>query len=199
MGKGSEICDRQGVSLDVTDGVKMESELPNEINTILQLRRVGHRWFTKDGQVTFQRRKEGWIVGAYSEHIWKAFAEYGIIGHQAGTGNYELTHFSSLKAARQAVSDVSLEAGLNIHSRLTRGDFVSYKIKDLPLHIRREEGHWRARRDSLDLSQSLEKYFNSVEEFLVAWESTDIRLVHHPTRKAAHQAVINWLSQTIKK
>jgi hypothetical protein len=200
MGKGSGACDRPGISLEAS-GTKTEGTLSggvasaNEINTTLKLQRIGKHWWTKDEVVIFRKRKEGWAADAFLGPICKAFEEYGIIGINSD----EHTYFPSLKAARQAVTDVSLEAGLNIDSRLMRGKDISYKIGDLPLHIRRNQGHWRAYRDSSDLPPSLEKHFNSVEELRVAWESTDIVLVHYPTRKDAHQAVLNWLSQTILK
>jgi hypothetical protein len=165
----------------------------SETNTTLEIQRFGKQWWTKDEQVSYHRKKEGWIVITGSEPIWKAFREYGITSSIEGAPTY----FPSLQMARQAVSDVSLEAGLNIDSRLMRGKFISYKIGDLPVRITREEGHWLVRRDSAALSQSLKKHFNSVKEFKAAWESTDIALAYYPSRNAAYQAVTNWLAQII--
>jgi hypothetical protein len=197
MGKGSGSCDaRPGISLEAS-GAKTELNLSGEvaeINTTLKLQRVDRYWWTKDQQVAYGKREEGWIVDSTSDPIRKAFEEYGI--------SYEHTHFPSLKAVRQAVRDVSLEVGLNIDSRLTRGKYASYKIGDLPLNIKREESYWRVYTpiEEIDeLPPILEKYFNSTQEFLDAWTSADIRLVHYPTQKAAHQAVTNWLAQTISK
>jgi hypothetical protein len=203
MGKGSGICDRPGISLAVADGAKTESNFSegftsvSEINTGLELQVVKHQWFTKDERVAYHKRKKGWIVGAYSNPICKAFEEYGIIHQQTGTSSYEHTYFPSLKEARKAVNDVAVEAGLDIDARLTRGKYIAYKIGDLPLSIRGTQGHWWAHAISSDLPQSLKKHFNTTQDFRAAWDSTDIRLVHYPTRKAAHQAVINWLAQTI--
>jgi hypothetical protein len=164
-----------------------------EINTTLEALRLGQQWWTKDDQVTFLKMKEGWVVGAYSYPTRKVFEEYGITSMAEG----EHTCFPSLKTARQAVNDVSLEAGLNIDSGLTRQRWIAYKIGDLPLSVKRDGKHWRVYAISSDLPQSFKKYFNSVEEFKAAWESTDIALAHYPTRKAAHQAVVNRFSQTI--
>jgi hypothetical protein len=200
MGKGSGNCGRPEISLAVTDGTETDSTLSGEvagINTTLGIHRFGRQWWTKDDRVTFQKRKEGWIVGVYSNPVRKAFKEYGLIYQQAGTFSYEHTCFPSLKAARQAVNDVSLEAGLNIDCRLTRGKSISYRIGDLPFNIKREESYWRVYSLIDELPQGLKKHFNSTEEFNTAWESTDIGFAHYPTRKSAHQAVINWLSQTI--
>jgi hypothetical protein len=205
MGKGSGACDRPGISLGIFDGAETESTLNggaapvSEINTTLEIQWIGKQWWTKDEAVVFRKRKQGWVVFSYSNAIRKAFEEYGLIHQQAGTSSYEHTFLPSLQAARQAVTDVSVEAGLNIDSRLTRQRYIAYKIGDLPLRIRREEGHWRVFWHSLVLSPSLEKYFNSMQEFLASWASTGIRFAHYPTRKAAHQAVTNWLAQTITK
>jgi hypothetical protein len=197
MRKGSGNSQRHGISLEAS-GVKINAGHLNEINTTFNLRRVEHRWFTKDEQVVFGKRKEGWVIFSFSYLVRKVFNEYGLISQQTGTVDYEPTCFPSLKVARQAVNDVSLEAGLNIDSRLTRGKAISYKIGGLPLIIKREEdAHWWVGLHLVYLSQSLQKHFNTTEEFLAAWESADIRLAHYPTRKAGHQAVINWLSQTI--
>jgi hypothetical protein len=108
----------------------------SEINTTLKLQQIGHRWFTKDERATYRKRKEGWIVDAISDPVCKAFEEYSIIS----TIEDAPTFFPSLKAARQAVSEVSLEVGLNIDTGLTRGNFGSYKIKDLPLYIKESGG-----------------------------------------------------------
>jgi hypothetical protein len=152
------------------------------------------RWWTKDDLVTFHKKEEGWIVGTYSAPICKAFEGYGITSPIEG----EHTYFPSLKAAQQAVNDVSLEAGLNIDSRLTRQGWTAYKIGDLPLAIRREKDHWRVLNvPSAPLSPSLERHFNSTKEFRDTWYATGLSVTHYPTRKAAHQAVINGLSQTI--
>jgi hypothetical protein len=199
MGKGGGVCDQPGVSLEAGDKAKAASELHNKIDTTLELERPGHCWFTKDEAVTFQKTKEGWIVHAYSDHICKAFKEYGLIHQQSSTNSYEHIYFSSLKEARQAVNDVSSEVGLNIDSRLTRQHFISYKIGGLPVHIAREENHWRVYvyvHSSL-MSSSLEKHFNSRQEFNDAWSATGPSTAHYPTRKAAHQAVTSWLTQTI--
>jgi hypothetical protein len=198
MGKGSGDCHRPGVCLETGDGVRAESELHKEINTTLEHERAERRWWTKDERVVFQKKKEGWIAAAISDPARKAFEEYGIIYQQAGAWSYEYTRFPSLKAARQAVTDVSLEAGLNIDPRLTRRRYVSYKIGDLPLIIKREKGHWRIVEINVPaMPASLKKSFHSIHAFSTACESTDIVLAHYPTRKAAHQAVTNWLSQTI--
>jgi hypothetical protein len=200
MGKGSGTCDRPGISLGTFDSAETESVVSGgiaEINTTLELQRIGKQWWTKDERVSFQKRKQGWVVGTYSGPVHKAFEEYGLLHQQADTSIYDPTFFPSLKAARQAVSDVSLEAGLNIDSRLTRQKFISYKIGDLPLSIGKPNSYWQVYMLSLPLPQSLEKHFNSVEEFRAAWESTNSAFAHHPTRKAGHQAVTNWLSQTI--
>jgi hypothetical protein len=193
MGKGSGTCARPGSSPEAEYRAKVESELHNEIDTILELQRVKCRWWTKDELVAYQKIKEGWIVCTYSDPIRKAFREYGLISNSS----YELTYFPSLKAARQAVNDVSLEVGLNIDSGLTRQQYVAYKMGDSPLRITKVQGHWRVYAISSALAPSLEKYFNSTQEFLDSWKSTDIRFAQHPPRKAAHQAVTNWLSQTI--
>jgi hypothetical protein len=193
MGKGSMVCDRPVIPLGASDDAEPKATLNMgvaEINTTLELQRAEHRWWTKDYLTTFQKRKWGWVVFTYSTPVRKAFREYGII---------DPTRFPSLKEARQAVNDVSLEVGLNIDPRLTRENFIAYKIGDLPLIIRRGEAHWLVRRDSSCLSQSLKKHFNSVKEFRAAWESTDSAFVHYPTRHAAHQAVTNWFAQTITK
>lgn len=165
----------------------------SKINTTLELQRIDHYWWTKDSRVTYQKRKEGWVALAYSDPICKAFNEYGITSNN----NYEPTHFPSFKAVRQAVSEVSLEAGLDIDSKLTRQKYAAYKIGDLPLIIMKEEGHWRVHLISAILAQSLQKHFNSAEEFNAAWSTTGLVMSHYLARKAAHQAVINWLSQTI--
>jgi hypothetical protein len=166
-----------------------------KINTTLEIQRFGGRWWTKDERVTFRKSKEGWEVHSFSNPICKAFEEYGLISTIEG----ECTCFPSLKAAQQAVIDVSLEAGLNVDYRLTRGKFISYKIGDLPLFIRKEKDHWQVYMLSSAWTPSLQKHFNSIQEFLDSWESTNIVLSHYPTRKAAHQAVINWLSQIINE
>jgi hypothetical protein len=165
------------------------------ISTTLELQRIEHRWLTKDDRVTFRKRKRGWAVSTISSPIYKAFREYGVISSIED----EHTCFPSLKMARQAVGDVSLEAGLNIDTRLTRQRSIAYKIGDLPLIIKRQKGYWRVYAISSALSQSLKKYFNSTQEFQDVWESTDSALVHYPTRKAALQAAIIWLSQTVAK
>jgi hypothetical protein len=170
-----------------------------EINTTMELQRVQCRWWTKDEQVFYQKTKEGWEVDTISWPIWKAFAEYGLIHQQAGTNSFEHTHFSSLKAARQAVKDVSLEAGLSIDSRLTRGKLLSYKIGDLPLSIKRNGNHWRVYPLIDELVPSFEKHFNDIKAFYASWYATGPVAIHYPTQKAAHQAVVNWISQTITK
>jgi hypothetical protein len=198
MGKGSGVCDRPGISLEASDSAEIESTLSGaEINTTLKLQRFGKQWFTKDYMVTFQKRKEGWTSFSYSEPIRQAFKEYGLIYQQAGTSSYELTYFPTLQEAQQAVSDVSLEAGLSIDSRLTRGASISYKIGNLPLIIKRNGNHWRVYAPSDEGPAYLENHFDSVEEFVAAWESADSALAHYLTRSSAHQAVINWLAQII--
>jgi hypothetical protein len=200
MGKGSGNCDRPAVSLEAADDTEPKAILNMnvaEINTTLELQGAGGGWWTKDEEASFQKRKEGWVVDAYSDHICKAFEEYGLIHQQAGTSSYEYTYFPSLKAARQVVDDVSLEAGLNIASGLTRENFISYKIGDLPLRVRKCQGQWQVCNHLSALPQSLQKYFNTTKEFRAAWQSTSSAFAHYSTRKAAHQAVINWLSQTI--
>jgi hypothetical protein len=165
-----------------------------EINTTLKLQRAEHRWWTKDERAIFQRKKEGWAIFSISDPIRKAFREYGIVSPI----EVEPICFPTLKAAQQAVTDVSLEAGLNIDSRLTRQKYIAYKIGNLPLNIRREKGHWRVLNGhSAYLPPILKKHFNSMQEFHSAWYAIDSGLAPHPTRKAAHQAVINWLSQTV--
>jgi hypothetical protein len=202
MGKGSGACDRPGISLVITDSAKTELNLSgdvasaSEINTTLELLKLEARWWTKDDQVTFLKKREGWIVDSFSDNVHKAFREYGLMYQPAGTSSYEHAYFPSLKAAKQAVTDVSLEAGLNIDSRLTRQKHISYKIGDVPLRIMRGEGHWRVNALTSALPPSLQKHFNSAEEFRASWYTTN-SIPHHPTRKAAHQAVINWLSQII--
>jgi hypothetical protein len=193
MSKGSGTCDRSGISLEAEYRARAESEIHNEIGTALELQRTGRQWWTKDARVTFQKRKEGWVVDAYSYHIYKAFEEYGIISPIEG----EHTYFPSLKAAQSAVSDVSLEIGLNIDSRLTRQRYLSYKVGDLPLAIKREQGHWRVYVTASLMSPNLEKHFNNIKELLDSWKSTGPVATHYPTRKAAHQAVTSWLAQTI--
>jgi hypothetical protein len=201
MGKGSGTCDRPGIALGVSDDTETKAILNMdvaEVNTTLELQRVEHRWFTKDERVTYHKREEGWVVFSFSPPVRKAFEEYGIIHQQPGVYNsYEHTYFPSLKAARQAVNDVSLEAELNIDTSLTRQKYVAYKIGDLPLRIRKDQGHWRVHAVSSAQPQSLQNHFNSTQECLAAWQSTDSAFAHYPTRKAAHQAVLNWLSQTI--
>jgi hypothetical protein len=202
MGKRSGTCDRPGISLEASDGTETESVLSGEvagINTTLRIHRFGNQWWTKDERIFYRKRKEGWVVYSFSTPVRKAFEEYGLIHQQAGTFSYEHTCFPSLKAARQAVNDVCLEAGLSIDSRLTRGASISYKIGDLPFNIKREESYWRVYALIDEVPQVLQNHFNSTEEFNTAWESTDSALAHYPTRKAAHQAAINWLSQTITK
>jgi hypothetical protein len=196
MGKGSGNCQRPEISLEAS-GTKTESELHNEIDFTLTLRRTKHCWWTKDERASYQKRKEGWVVFSFSDLVCKAFKEYGIIHQQAGANSEELTYFPSLKAAQQAVNDVSLEAGLNIDTSLTRQKYVVHNIGDLPLNIKKEESYWRVYSLPVCLSPSLKNHFNSTQEFKAAWESTGIRFTHYPTRKAAHQAVINWLAQTI--
>jgi hypothetical protein len=202
MGKRSGTCDRPGIPLETSDSAKTELNLGGdvasvgEINTTLKLQQLGHCWFTRDAKVSFLKRKKGWTAFSFSDPIWKAFEEYGIIHQQAGTFNFEHTLFPSLKAARQAVNDVSLEVGLNIASRLTRQHYVAYKIGDLPLRISRNQGHWRIIESTADLSPGLKENFRSIHAFNVAWAAANITL-DHPTRKAAHQAVLNWLAQTI--
>jgi hypothetical protein len=197
MGKGSGTCDRPGISLEVTDSAKTELNLSMdavEINTALKLQQIGQQWLTKDERVLFRKRKEGWVIFSYSNPIRKAFKEYGLMYQQAGTDSYEYTHFPSLQAAQQAVSDVSLEVGLNIDPRLTKGKSISYKIGDLPLIIKRQKGHWRVYTISGPTS-ILKKHFNSTQEFYASWDSTGPVATHYPTQKAAHQAVTNWLAQ----
>jgi hypothetical protein len=200
MGKGSGACDRPGITLAVTDSIKTESTLNggiasvHKINTTLELQRPGQCWFTKDDQATFLKKKEGWIVDSTSDPIRKAFKEYGI----TSTIYYKPTYFPSLKTARQAVSDVSLETGLNIDSRLTRQKYAAYKIGDLPLRIRKNQGYWRIITGTLlVMPASLKKDFHTVEEFYDAWSATGSGMSHYPTRSSAHQAVTNWLAQTI--
>jgi hypothetical protein len=203
MGKGNGVCDRPGISLGASDSAKPELNLGggvtsvSEIDTTLLLERVEHRWFTKDERVTFQRRKEGWTAFTFSSPVHKAFKEYGLIHQQSSTNSYDHIYFPSLKAARQAVNDVSLEVGLNIDSRLTRQKHISYKIGDLPVHITREETHWRVYVHSARMSTNLKKHFNSRREFNDAWYATGLSTTHYPTRKTAHQAVKNWLAQSI--
>jgi hypothetical protein len=207
MGKGSGTCQRPAASLEASDSASPELNLSggvalNEINTTLKLQRTEHRWWTKDDLVSYQKTKEGWIVDSISDPVCKVFREYGLtspMGPPLVVQDPECTFFSSLKAARQTVSDVSLEVGLNIDSRLTRQKYVAYKIGDLPLSIKRDKDHWWVHVHSSSLPQSLKKHFNTIQGFHVAWASTDIGLAHYPTQKAAHQAVINWLSQTIAK
>jgi hypothetical protein len=194
MGKGSGACGRPGISLEAGHRERAEKNEPvadAEIKTTLELERVEGRWFTKDNLVAYQKTKEGWRVGSISVAVRKAFNEYGI--------SYKYTCFPSLKAARKAVSDVALETGLNIDSRLTRGKLLSYKTGDLPFYISKAQGHWRVYALIDEVPQSLQKYFNSVEEFRAAWNATSPVTTHYPTRKAAHQAVINWLDQTVAK
>jgi hypothetical protein len=203
MGKGSGNCDRPGIPLRASDNTKTELNLDegvisvSEIDTTLELQRLEGRWVTKDDLVIFQKRKEGWAPFSFSSPILKVFKEYGLVDKQAGTSNYELTHFSSLKAARQAVNDVSLEAGLNIDSRLTRGKILSYQIGDLPVRITREEKHWRVYVRETALPQSLQKHFKNIKEFNGTWYATGPVAIHYPTRKSGQQAVINWLAQII--
>jgi hypothetical protein len=201
MGKGSGTCQRPGITLEAS-GAETElylsgdvASVSDEINTTLELHTFEGRWFTKDYLVTFERRKEGWTVFTFSDPIYKACREYGVISTIKGEHSY----FPSLKAARQSVNDVSLEAGLNIDSGLARGKFCSYEIGDLPLSIGKANNRWRVYAISAPLHQSLQDHFNSVEEFRAAWESTDSAFAHYPTRKAAHQAALNWLAQTITK
>jgi hypothetical protein len=201
MGKGSGNCDRPGATLEASDSTKTELNVSenvtsiSDIDTALELHRLRPGWWTKDERVLFRKRKDGWVISSFSNPICKDFEEYGLISTIEG----ECTCFPSLKAAQQAVKDVSLEAGLNIDSRLTRQHFISYKIGDLPLNIRRVQGHWWVHMVSSVLSARLQTHFNSTQEFLDSWKSTGIAFAPHPTRKAAHQAVTNWLSQTITK
>jgi hypothetical protein len=203
MEKGSG----NGISMGSSDRAKTELNLGDavasvsEIDTTLELQRLEGRWFTKDERVVFRKRKQGWTAFSYSDPIRKAFEEYGIIISTAGTNSYAPICFSSLKEARQAVNDVSLEAGLNIDFRLTRQHYVSYKIGDLPLRISKNQSHWRIIESTVPRVPplaSLQTHFNSTQEFRDAWKAADITR-EHPTRKAAHQTVINWLSQTIAK
>lgn len=198
MDKGRGVCARAEISLEAADDTELKVILSidvGEINTTLELQCLRQHWFTKDRRVSYRKRIRGWEVFSYSDPIRKAFREYGIIS----ASSYEPISFPSLKFARQAVSDVSLEAGFNIASKLTRQRYVAYKIGDLPLNIRREQDYWRVVALSSALPLSLKKHFNSTQGFRAAWESTDIGFAHYPSRKAAHQAVTNWLSQTITK
>jgi hypothetical protein len=201
MGKGSGDCDRHGISLAVTDSTEPKATLSMnvvEIDTTLEIRRVEHRWWTKDERVSYRKCKEGWIVDAISDSVHKAFKEYGLICQQPGTSSYEHTHFLSLKTARKAVRDVSLEAGLNIDLGLTRQKYVAYKIGDLPLAIRKEKNHWRLLNVlSAPLHPILKNHFDSTQEFRDTWYATGLSTTHYPSRKAAHQAVINGFSQII--
>jgi hypothetical protein len=194
MGKGSGDCDRPGISLEASDSAKIESTLSEAgVDTTLELQRSERRWWTKDYRVSYRKRKEGWTVFSYSEPIWKAFREYGITSSIEG----EPTYFPSLQMARQSVNDVSLEAGLNIDSGLARGKFITYKIGDSPLSITREADHWQMYVHASVLPPNLEKYFNNMKEFNGTWYATGLSTTRYPTRKAARQAVTNWLAQTI--
>jgi hypothetical protein len=204
MGKGSGTCARPGISLAVTDGTETDSTLSGEVagvNTAIKMQVIKHHWFTMDGKVSFKETNAGWeaFPGPFSNPIREAFHEYGIIDYDVQTSLYQSTPFSSLQEARQAVNDVSLEAGLGIDSSLTRQRHISYNVGDLPLSIRKEQNYWLvALKSTLALSASLQDHFNSVEEFNATWLAANISTVY-PTRKGAHQAVTNWLAQTIAK